>query len=237
MQYHSNTEGSPLDALILSCSETVMAIAWSFARSSDGRVDADDMYSIGMLEVCEAVVAGRGIHSDVPVVYLCKAARYAMIEEWRRLHGWSIASLDVPLSDESSLTLIDVLPAPTPDVSVSSRRTCALNGAMRRLVSSRQRAVLRRRYGLPGYGLSNMRETARNGSWRGPAKSGRVGNVKSALYSMERCVFRGRAVPTRCIWWLRIRTMTPLTLVLISNASAQVVTFGFIVALVNRRCG
>ncbi len=162
MQYHSNTEGSPLDALILSCSETVMAIAWSFARSSDGRVDADDMYSIGMLEVCEAVVAGRGIHSDVPVVYLCKAARYAMIEEWRRLHGWSIASLDVPLSDESSLTLIDVLPAPTPDVSVSSRRTCALNGAMRRLVSSRQRAVLRRRYGLPGYGLSNMRETARN---------------------------------------------------------------------------
>jgi RNA polymerase sigma factor (sigma-70 family) len=163
MQYHSNTEGSPLDALILSCSETVMAIARSFARSSDGRVDADDMYSIGMLEVCEAVAAGRGIHADNPVVYLCKAARYAMCEEWRRVHGWSIASLDAPLSDDSSLTLIDVLPAPTPDVSVRSRRrTRALNGALRRLVSSRQRASLRRRYGLPGYGMHTLKETARN---------------------------------------------------------------------------
>ncbi len=159
MQYHSTTNGSPLDALILSCSETVKAIAWKFARSSD-RVDADDMYSIGMVEVCEA--ASRAVNADNPIAYLCKAAKLAMIGEWRRVHGWSIASLDAPLSDDSSLTLIDVLPAPTPDVSVPSRRTRALNGAIRRLSSSRQRAVLRRRYGLSGYGSSNMKETARN---------------------------------------------------------------------------
>jgi RNA polymerase sigma factor (sigma-70 family) len=158
-QYHSTTNGSPLDALIVECSETVKAMAWKFARSSS-RVDADDMYSIGMVEVCEA--APRAVDADNPMAYLCKAAKYAMIEEWRRVHGWSIASLDAPLSDESSFTLMDVLPAPTPEVSVPSRRTRALNGAMRRLVSSRQRAVLRRRYGFPGYGLSNMRETARN---------------------------------------------------------------------------
>jgi DNA-directed RNA polymerase sigma subunit (sigma70/sigma32) len=78
------------------------------------------------------------------------------------VNGWSIASLDAPLSDNSSLTLIDVLPAPTPDVSVPSRRTRALNGAMRRLVSSRQRAALRRRYGLPGYGKHTLKETTRS---------------------------------------------------------------------------
>jgi len=160
MQYYSSTEGSPLDALILACSETVKAIAWKFARSSDGRVDADDLYSIGMVEVCEA--ASRAVDADNPTVYLCKAARYAMIGEWRRVYRWSIASLDAPLSDESSLTLMDVLPAPTSEVSVPSRRTRALNGAMRRLVSSRQRAALRRRYGLPGYGMHTMKETARN---------------------------------------------------------------------------
>ena len=159
MQQYSTTNGSSLDALILACSETVKAIAWKFARSSS-RVDADDMYSIGMVEVCEAVA--RAVDAENSMVYLCKAAKYAMIEEWRRVHGWSIASLDAPLSDESSLTLVDVLPVPPPEVPVPSRRTRALNGAMRRLVSSRQRAVLRRRYGFPGYGLSNMRETARN---------------------------------------------------------------------------
>jgi len=159
MQQYSTTNGSPLDALILSCSESVKAMAWKFARSSS-RVDAEDLYSIGMVEVCEA--ASRAVDADNPMAYLCKVAKYAMIEEWWRLHGWSIASLDAPLSDDSSLTLIDVLPAPTPKVPVPSRRTRALNGAMRRLVSSRQRAVLRRRYGLPGYGMHSMKETARN---------------------------------------------------------------------------
>src|SRR5450755_5127052 len=108
MQQYSTTNGSSLDALILACSETVKAIAWKFARSSS-RVDADDMYSIGMVEVCEA--APRAVYADNPMAYLCKAAKYAMIEEWRRVRGWSIASLDAPLSDESSLPLIDVLAA------------------------------------------------------------------------------------------------------------------------------
>ncbi len=162
MQYHSNTEGSPLDALILACSETVKAIAWKFARSSsDRRVDVEEFYSIGMVEVCECVATGRMVNAVNPIAYLCGTARLAMCEEWRRLHVCSIDSLDALLSDEDGFCLADTLsdrsPAP---VVVPSKHERALHGALTRL-STRQRAAVRRMAGLPGYGTHSRKETAR----------------------------------------------------------------------------
>jgi len=163
MHQHSNTDGLSHDALIMACSDAVRSLAWGFVRSAvaSAVVEVDDMYSIGMLAVCEAAAVGA-LAAD-PVPYLVKCAKYAMVDEWRRLHGWSIVSLDAPLSDtEGSFTLHDVLPAPSlvPAPARSSRRAQALHGALRRLPSRRQRAVLRRRYGLVGYGEHSRSEVA-----------------------------------------------------------------------------
>jgi DNA-directed RNA polymerase specialized sigma24 family protein len=158
MQVHSNTDRSSLDTLIVACSEPVQAMAWGFARSASVPVEADEMYSIGMVEVCEAAARGAGALEPVP--YLCKCAKYAMCAEWRRLHGWSTTSLDAPLSADSEMSLLDVLPAPAAPAAVSSLRSRAANQALDHLTAL-QRAVVRRRYGLPGYGSSNLKETAR----------------------------------------------------------------------------
>jgi DNA-directed RNA polymerase specialized sigma24 family protein len=153
--------GADVEGLIVECSETVKAMAWKFARGSSG-VDVDDMYSIGMLAVCEAVpFLKEGLN---PFPYLRRAAKNAMIDEWRRIHECSTVSLDAPLSDTGSFTLHDTLPSPdiaVPSLPIPSKRVRALNGAMQRLASVRQRAVLRRRYGLPGYGVHNEKETMR----------------------------------------------------------------------------
>src|SRR5262249_36405634 len=106
--------GMDIEGLILACDESVKSLAWKFARSSDGRVDVDDLYSIGMLEICECVAAGRLALAGHPVAYLVGVARLAMCEEWRRLYGRSIESLDAPLSDGSSTSLGDLLADPTP---------------------------------------------------------------------------------------------------------------------------
>jgi len=144
-----------VEGLIVGCTETVKAIAWRFARStSDGRIDVDDLFSIGMLEICEALAAGRSLAVNNPVAYLCGVARLAMCEEWRRVHEWSTASLDAPLSDDDSQCLADIVPSPAvvAPAAVASKRARALHSAMRRLGSKRQRAVLRRLYGLDGHG-------------------------------------------------------------------------------------
>jgi DNA-directed RNA polymerase specialized sigma24 family protein len=146
-------------ALVLLCSESVKAMAWKFARRSS-RVNVDEMYSVGMLAVCEAVPhLAEGTN---PFPYLRTAARYAMIDEYRRMYDCSVVSLDAPLSNDSEMCLVDLLPSPAPAALAVSKRSQALHGAMRRLASARQRAVLRRRYGLPGYGAHSMKEAARS---------------------------------------------------------------------------
>ena len=159
MQPYSNTgECSSLDDLIVSCSERVRILAWSFARSLSC-VDVDDMYSVGMLEVCEAAV--RAVDLEEPIGYLYQAARYAMIKEYQRLHRWSTVSLDVPLSNNSDECFVDLLPASSSvSVSSDSKRVCALHGALQRL-PVRQRAVVKRRAGLPGYGTHTPEEAVR----------------------------------------------------------------------------
>jgi DNA-directed RNA polymerase specialized sigma24 family protein len=153
--------GADVEGLIVECSEMVQAMAWKFARRSS-RMDVEELYSIGMLAVCEAVpFLKEGLN---PFPYLCVAAKNAMIDEWRRVYECSTVRLDAPLSDTGSFTLHDTLPSPdiaVPSLPISSKRVRALNGAMQRLASARQRAVLRRRYGLPGYGVHNEKETMR----------------------------------------------------------------------------
>ena len=158
MQVHFNTDGGSRSALVVACSESVKALAWRFARGSS-RLDVDDLYSVGMVEVCEAVAAGRGLDAENPVAYLCGVARFAMCDEWRRVHSWSTASLDAPLTDHThSSTLCDVLVAPTALAPVVSERERALHDALGQL-SARQRAVLRRRFGLEQHGATSRRQT------------------------------------------------------------------------------
>ena len=172
MQQYSNTGGcSPLEGVILSCSEKVKVVAWKFSRLSS-RVDREEMYSIGMLAVCEAAASGGLAHAAKPVSYLVGAARFAMIREYRRMQGrdwrrrtlnegWSTESLDARLSTScgSSFSLADLLPAPTPvSVSSDSKRVCALYDALWRL-PVRKRVAVERRAGLPGYGAYNREET------------------------------------------------------------------------------
>jgi DNA-directed RNA polymerase specialized sigma24 family protein len=140
-----------VEGLITGCCESVRGLALRFARSSDGRVDADDMYGVGMLEICEAVATGRLARAEDPKGYLVGVARLAMINEWRRLYGRSTISLDKPLTDDSSATLHDVLAAPSDAAPVVTaeevKRAKAVRGALRRL-TPRRREALRKLYGF-----------------------------------------------------------------------------------------
>jgi DNA-directed RNA polymerase specialized sigma24 family protein len=163
MQEHSNTDQSSRDSLILACSEPVRAIAWSFARSASVYVEVEEMYSIGMLAVCEAAAAD-GART---CAYLIRCGKNAMVNEWRLMGRWSTAvSLDAPNAprSESGTTLRDVLPAPALPSSAATKaaqkRERALYGAVRRL-PKRSRAAVRLRHGLPGYGAHNQKEAAR----------------------------------------------------------------------------
>jgi DNA-directed RNA polymerase specialized sigma24 family protein len=177
--------GADVEGLIAGCSEPVQAMAWRFARSSDGRVEADELYSIGMLEICEALTAGRGLGADNPVAYLCGAARFAMIAEWRRLHNWSTISLDAPLSDNTASTLLDILPAPaaalaaTPD---EVERAQEVRGAVRRL-TPRRRAAVRYCYGLE----SSHTYTAKDASRKLRVSSAKIVNQlnRRAFHSLR----------------------------------------------------
>jgi RNA polymerase sigma factor (sigma-70 family) len=158
---HSSTDHS---SLIIACSETVRKIAWRFARSSDGRIDADEMYSIGMLEICEAVAAGRVVNANNPVAYLCGAARLAMAREWRRVYDHACVSLDAPLTSnpgDESFSLVDLVAAPSSAGLVEvTQQERAVQSALRRLSSPKQRAALKRRYGLSGGASTSLKETA-----------------------------------------------------------------------------
>jgi RNA polymerase sigma factor (sigma-70 family) len=172
MHHNSNTSYVLPDDLVMSCVEPVKAIAWRFTRSSS-RVDFEEFRSIGMLAVCEAAAFG-GVNAPDPLAYLCKSARNAMIDEYRRLHGLAARSLDAPLSDDSELCLYDVLPTPTPPVAPAlSTKSRAVYEALDHL-TARQRAAIRRRYGLSGYGICNLKETAK-------AMHTTVGAVQSAV--------------------------------------------------------
>jgi RNA polymerase sigma factor (sigma-70 family) len=151
--------------LIVACGERVRGLARKLACGDD-RLDADDLYSTGMLEICEAVAAGRLAGANDPVAYLCGVARYGMLREYRQLRGWSSISMDAPLTDDGSLTLHDILPAPsTPVPARRSRKEKSkkrlVNDALGH-VTARQRAALRRRFGLVGYGKHTLNEAARS---------------------------------------------------------------------------
>jgi len=81
MQSYSSTEGSPLESpesLILACWEKVRKMASGIA-AHDLRLDAEDLSSIGMLEICE--MAPRALTVDDPMGYLYRTARYAMLHK------------------------------------------------------------------------------------------------------------------------------------------------------------
>lgn len=150
-----NTENRVTDELIESCMEPVQKLARSYARKLY-RVEFEELYSIGMLAVCEAVE--RVSTLETAVAYLCKHAQGSMLNEIQRLYSHEPISLDAPLSSDEgdSFNFYDVLPAPDSSSRRSSKRVRAVNGAMRRLQSQRQRAVLRRRFALAGYGTSTV---------------------------------------------------------------------------------
>lgn len=150
MQYQDSTSvhGSN-DDLILSAQPQVEKMAWRFARSSF-RCEFDDFVQIGMLEVCKAASHLERCTTN-PLAYVCKAAEFAMLAEYRRLTGVSVASLDAPLSEDGdSFTLLDTLEFPS--IVPSNSKRSGVPAALRRL-PVRQRAVLRRRFALAGYGV------------------------------------------------------------------------------------
>jgi RNA polymerase sigma factor (sigma-70 family) len=151
-----------LNAMIEGCAEKVKRLAKRLAcRSYDARVEAEDLFSIGMLEICEELAAGRLASMRDPGAYLYRVAYHAMCAELRRVCGEKATSLDVPFTNESGLCLGDVLEAPAApaaEVGVSERER-ALHQAISRLPAS-QRAAVKHRAGLPGYGAHTLSEAA-----------------------------------------------------------------------------
>jgi RNA polymerase sigma factor (sigma-70 family) len=145
--------------LILSCDQPVRNLAYKHSCNSR-LVDFDEMYSIGILAVCEK--AGRAIEqARSPFAYLISSAHYAMLEELRQRCQHATVSLDDPFSDDNSFCLLDRIAAsafvPTSNTS-SSKQTQALHRAIERLASSRQREVLELLYSIDDHGcgvLSN----------------------------------------------------------------------------------
>jgi len=153
--------GEEAQALVVSCMESVRKLAWKYADGSYDRFE--ELVNSGMLGLCEgAAVMPAGCTN--PVGYLYKAAQHDMINELQRLHECSTDSLDAPLSDTGDFCLADrlsdrsasaVVPSPT-----SRKRLRALQKALLRL-PARQRAAVRRRAGLPGYGAHSVEEVGR----------------------------------------------------------------------------
>ena len=145
-------------ALVVSCMESVRTLAWKYADGSYDRFE--ELVSIGMVGVCEAAVSLPAGFPD-PQGYLCQAVRHDMIDELHRLHACSTVSLDAPLSESGSFTLHDVLPSlAAVAVAPASKRERALHDALDRLFV-RQWAAVRRRAGLPGYGVHSLEEMGR----------------------------------------------------------------------------
>jgi RNA polymerase sigma factor (sigma-70 family) len=181
MHLYSNTTGetSSLEALILSCVEPVERMAYKYCSNLSNH---EDFVSVGMLKVCEvaASVYAQAYITD-PVAYLCGAAQHAMLKEYHRLYRLSVVSLDAPLSPDGSdgFCLYDVVPDRSPSSFVSDSSECerALHAALSRL-TVRQRAAVRLRAGLSGYGTHSLGETARA--------------LCSSAYAVKKADYRGR---------------------------------------------
>ena len=162
MLQDTNTYGLSYDDFIVSLMEPVRALARKYSRNSH-RVECDDLFSIGITKVCE--IAARAQSARDPFTYAIRCAENAIIDEYNRVHRLPALSLDAPLSSaagDDSYTLADTLSSPSiSPVKSPSRRECALNGALRRLPSRRQRAALRRSFALVGYGVHDRQTTAR----------------------------------------------------------------------------
>jgi RNA polymerase sigma factor (sigma-70 family) len=161
MQVHDTSEhptGLLPDDLVVSRMEFVRRLAWQYADESIDHFE--ELYSIGLVAMCEAA-ASLPVGCSNPGGYIYKAAEYRMIDEVKRRKAYAVVSLDEPFGSDSSFSLGDLLPdSPLASAPVSSKRERALNGALRRLCSSQQRGVLRRRYALVGYGAHSVEATA-----------------------------------------------------------------------------
>lgn len=149
-RYSSTDQGNVHEELILACQPWVERIARRFARSY--RCEYEEFVSIGMTEVCAATARLEQCNTN-PMAFLCKAAEYAMIDEYYRLHRFSSVSLDAPLSPDGdeSFSLYDLLPSHDPASSGSSDRVQVLYGALDRLPNYCRKTVVQY-FGLPGCG-------------------------------------------------------------------------------------
>ncbi len=77
------TQHSPLteeqQQLVLFCDGRIRNLAWKYARTMS---DFEDLYSLGMEEVCKVVA--RASTFDDPIPYLYRSAQNAVIDELKR---------------------------------------------------------------------------------------------------------------------------------------------------------
>ena len=159
MQLHSNTEGClENEELILACQPFVERMARRYAREWY-RVDYDDFVQLGMLAICKEAPHAMQAATN-PMAYLVKSAQNEMLTELARMRGENTTSLDAPLTaDRDGFSLADLLPDTSlmPKPRVSSKKVQALNAALQRLNTQKRKSVSQR-YGLPGYGVHNLKE-------------------------------------------------------------------------------
>jgi RNA polymerase sigma factor (sigma-70 family) len=163
MQMDTNTFGPSFDNFIVDCMEPVRALARKYSSGSF-RVESDDLFSIGMVKLCEVAARAHAASSN-PRAYAIRCAENAIIDEYNRVHRLPALSLDAPLSSadgDECYTLADSLSSPSlSPITSPSDRELAVTSAVRRLRSSGQRAALRRSFALVGYGAHDRQATAR----------------------------------------------------------------------------
>jgi DNA-directed RNA polymerase specialized sigma24 family protein len=121
MPQDSNTHEPSYEAFIVDCMEPVRALARKYSRDSY-RIECDDLFSIGMVKVCEVAARAPAVSSQ-PRAYALRCAEKAMIEEYWRVHRLSPLSLDtLPLdtllsssNKHETYCLRDVLSSSFPD--------------------------------------------------------------------------------------------------------------------------
>ena len=165
------TDDNSVEALVLSVQGQVSGIASRYRSSLPG-LGREDLMSIGMTRV---VVAARlNLPSNGKVVneraYLARAARFAIMEQYRRGRGDPMArpakispsplvSLDAPLSSASDLSRYDVLAFVDPVLPSRGRSFAPLYDALDTLPEIYRQAICMR-FGLCGYGAHRNCEIA-----------------------------------------------------------------------------
>lgn len=174
MQEYSNIPtASEIEEFVASLMEDLNRMAWKYRERQEER---EDLVSVALVEIMEAIRFKGLLEKEDPRVFAFKLAKFAMMGEHSRGHSdilgrpartdrapvdlTPVLSLDMPLSPDSDMSLMDLLPDSSPSRSVVSRRVRSLNAAIRRL-GKRQRAALRRHVGLEGYGKHTGAEVAR----------------------------------------------------------------------------